>query len=192
MFTGIVESVGKVMEIRAEGANKHFKIQSKISEHLKVDQSIAHEGVCLTVTHLEGDCHWVTAIAETLLKSNLASWSEGKSINLERCMKADGRFDGHIVQGHVDTTALVRSIQSQNGSWLFSFEVENTNLIVEKGSVCINGTSLTCFDVTGTTFSVAIIPYTYEHTTFGQLREGDAVNIEFDILGKYVQKMMAR
>ncbi len=192
MFTGIVESVGHVREIRSEGTNKHFKIQSAISPQLKVDQSVAHEGVCLTVTQVEADSHWVTAIAETLAKSNLNNWADGKAVNLERCMKADGRFDGHIVQGHVDTTAMVRSIHSQDGSWLFTFDVENTNLIVEKGSVCINGTSLTCFDVTGHSFSVAIIPYTYAHTTFGQLQVGDAVNIEFDILGKYVQKMMAR
>lgn len=191
MFTGIIESVGVVAEKEAEGTNVHFKINSSISQELKVDQSIAHEGVCLTVTKLESDAHWVTAIDETIQRSNLSSWVLGRKVNLERCMKADGRFDGHIVQGHVDSTALVKSIDEQDGSWLYTFE-SSTELMVDKGSICINGTSLTCFEITSSTFKVAIIPYTYEHTTFHQLKPGDSVNIEFDILGKYIQKMLNR
>jgi riboflavin synthase len=192
MFTGIIESVGQISEIVNEGTNRHFKIDSALSQQLQIDQSIAHEGVCLTVTKCDESSHWVTAIDETLKKSNLSDWAVGKQVNLERCMKADGRFDGHIVQGHVDSTAKVKSIKEQQGSWLFTFDVNSTELIVEKGSVCLNGTSLTCFDVTDQSFSVAIIPYTFEHTTFGKLNAGDRVNIEFDILGKYIQKMISR
>lgn len=192
MFTGIIETVGEVREIRQDRGNTHFFVRSSLSADLKIDQSLAHEGVCLTVTQVEAGGHWVTAIQETLRKSNLGKWTVGKSVNLERCMKADGRFDGHIVQGHVDTTAQVVAREERNGSWLFTFAVPTTELIVEKGSVCINGTSLTCFDVQAQAFSVAIIPYTYAHTTFGQLHVGDQVNLEFDILGKYVQKMMTR
>lgn len=192
MFTGIIETVGKIVEIRQDGTNLHFCISSNISDELKVDQSVAHEGVCLTVTAVEAGKHWVTAIEETLRRSTLGQWTVGQAVNLERCMKADGRYDGHIVQGHVDTTAIVASIQAKDGSWLFTFTVKDTLLIVEKGSICINGTSLTCFDVTDNSFSVAIIPYTYAHTTFSELKAGDKVNIEFDILGKYVQKMIAR
>jgi len=192
MFTGIVETVGQVKEVKGDGGNTLFFVESTISSELKVDQSVAHEGVCLTVTKIQNGGHWVTAIEETLVKSNLDKWSVEKQVNLERCMKADGRFDGHIVQGHVDTTGLVQSIQDKGGSWLFTFAVPTTQLIVEKGSICINGTSLTCFDVSEQAFSVAIIPYTYAHTTFGQLQVGDRVNLEFDILGKYIQKMLAR
>lgn len=192
MFTGIIESVGQILEIKKEGTNCHFRIESRLSAELKVDQSVAHEGVCLTVTKCDKNSHWVTAINETLMKSNLRKWDIGKFVNLERCMKADGRFDGHIVQGHVDDTGSVTDIQNQQGSWLFSFSVASTQLIVEKGSVCLNGTSLTCFNVSEQAFSVAIIPYTFEHTTFGKLKVGDQVNIEFDILGKYLQKMMTK
>lgn len=191
MFTGIVESVGQILEITSEGTNRHFKIASEISRELRVDQSVSHEGVCLTVTKCDSASHWVTAIDETLTKSNLKNWAVGRKVNLERCMKADGRFDGHIVQGHVDGIATVKNVESRDGSWLFTFSVPSTQLIVEKGSVCLNGTSLTCFDVTDQSFSVAIIPFTFEHTTFGQLVVGDLVNIEFDILGKYIQKMIA-
>lgn len=190
MFTGIVECVGVVKEVQREGSNIHFLIESEISHELKVDQSVSHEGVCLTVTKLVSGGHWVTAIQETLDKSNLVAWEKGKKVNLERCMKADGRFDGHIVQGHVDDVAKVIGVKNEEGSYLFSFQVSNTNLIVEKGSVCLNGTSLTCFNVADRSFSVAIIPYTFDHTTFGQLSEGDSVNIEFDILGKYIQKIV--
>jgi len=192
MFTGIIETVGEIVEVKEDGSNKHFKVKSSFNIELRVDQSIAHQGVCLTVTKLEDDGHWVTAIAETLEKSNASVWEFGTKINLERCMKADGRFDGHIVQGHVDQTARVENIIEKDGSRIFTLSVGETKLIVEKGSVCLNGTSLTCFDVTEDRFSVAIIPFTNDHTTFLELAVEDDVNIEFDILGKYVQKMMIR
>lgn len=194
MFTGIVEAMGVVREIVQEASNKHFKIESPISHELKVDQSISHHGVCLTVTKVEGNSHWVTAIQETLLKSNLGSLASQSQVNLERCMKADGRFDGHIVQGHVDQTAKCASIQNANGSYVFrfTFEPSKNALIVEKGSICVNGVSLTCFNVSQNSFDVAIIPYTWEHTTFHSLKVGDSVNLEFDIIGKYVQAMMKR
>jgi riboflavin synthase len=191
MFTGIVETTGKVLEIIPEKTNKHFRIESSIGHELNVDQSISHNGVCLTVTKVNGDAHWVTAIDETLRKSNLGNLQVAESVNLERCMKADGRFDGHIVQGHVDGTAICESITNQNGSYLFRFAIHGGGLIVEKGSICINGVSLTCFNVTQNSFDVAIIPYTWEHTTFQQLKKGDAVNLEFDIVGKYVKALLA-
>ena len=190
MFTGIIESVGKVKAIRKEGSNVDFQFASPISEELKIDQSVSHNGVCLTVTALEDGAHWVTAIDETLQKSNIGSLIEGVEVNLERCMKAGGRFDGHMVQGHVDTTAEVVSIEDQNGSWIFRFNLQKEGLVVEKGSICINGTSLTCFDVEPRHFSVAIIPYTFEHTNFKNLKEGDLVNIEFDIIGKYIHLIL--
>lgn len=186
MFTGIVETVGKVIEINQHGTNVDFVISSDISDELKIDQSVSHNGVCLTVTKVEAGKHWVTAIDETMKKSSLGQFDVGTQVNLERCMKADGRFDGHIVQGHVDTTAKVISIKDQNGSWVFTFELKEEGLVVEKGSICINGTSLTCFNVEKKTFSVAIIPYTFEHTNFNQLSVGNLVNIEFDIIGKYI------
>ncbi|MCP4459275.1 MAG: riboflavin synthase [Cytophagales bacterium] len=192
MFTGIIETIGEIIDVQSEGANRHFKVRSVISDELSVDQSVSHQGVCLTVTKLEEDAHWVTAIDESLEKSNADAWAVESKVNLERCMKADGRFDGHIVQGHVDATVSVSKVQEKEGSWIFTFSASNTKLIVEKGSVCLNGTSLTCFDVTDSSFTVAIIPFTYEHTTFSELSVGDEVNIEFDILGKYVQKMMNR
>jgi riboflavin synthase len=159
-----------------------------------VDQSLSHNGVCLTVTKLEGVGHWVTAVDETLKKSNLSELRTGDKVNLERAMLANGRFDGHIVQGHVDQTAKVKSVVDQNGSWLYTFEINSreSGLLVEKGSVCINGVSLTCFDVKSNSFSVAIIPYTFEHTNFHQLKSGFAVNIEFDIVGKYVQRLVQK
>ncbi len=190
MFTGIVESVGKVKATKKEGSNIHFQIESSISEELKIDQSISHNGVCLTVTALEDGTHWVTAIDETLKKSNIGELDEGVEVNLERCMKADGRFDGHMVQGHVDTTAQVISVEDQQGSWVFRFKLQKEGLVVEKGSICINGTSLTCFDVEEDHFSVAIIPYTFEHTNFNQLKIGTLVNIEFDIIGKYIHLIL--
>jgi len=190
MFTGIIECVGEVEEIREEGTNYHFKIRSRISNELQIDQSVSHEGVCLTVTELTDGCHEVTAIKETLEKTNLSGWVVGGLVNIERCMKADGRFDGHIVQGHVDTTAKVIEVSDENGSWLFKIGDLNTDLMVDKGSICINGTSLTCFDVTSDSFKVAIIPYTFENTTFQALENGSVVNIEYDILGKYIQKMV--
>jgi len=191
MFTGIIETVGEIVDVQSKGSNRHFKVRSAISNDLSVDQSVAHDGVCLTITKLEEGAHWVTAVAETQEKSNAASWKIGMRTNLERCMKADGRFDGHMVQGHVDRTVILKRIQEREGSWVFTLGVEETNLIVEKGSVCLNGTSLTCFDVVEKAFSVVIIPFTYENTTFSDLSVGDELNIEFDILGKYVQKMMS-
>ncbi|MBC6401621.1 MAG: riboflavin synthase [Ekhidna sp.] len=190
MFTGIIESLGKVETIEKEGSNVHFQVSSPISEELKIDQSVSHNGVCLTVTGLENGTHWVTAIDETLKKSNIGKLVQGEAVNLERCMKADGRFDGHIVQGHVDTTATVASVKDENGSWIFRFHLREKGLLVEKGSICINGTSLTCFEVDEAHFSVAIIPYTFKHTNFNRLRTGDIVNIEFDIIGKYIRLIL--
>jgi len=192
MFTGIIEAIGTIKEITPDKTNKHFRIESPISNQLKVDQSISHNGVCLTVIKVEGNSHWVTAIDETLQKSNLGNLQPSGIINLERCMKADGRFDGHIVQGHVDQTAKCEKILNLNGSHVFqfSFEPSKNSLIVEKGSVCVNGTSLTCFHVEKNSFEVAIIPYTWENTTFHNLKVGDLVNLEFDIVGKYVQALV--
>lgn len=191
MFTGIIESEGRIEKVKAEGTNKHFLVTSAISKELKVDQSVSHDGVCLTVTKIEDGAHWVTAIAETLQKSNLGNWEKGVTVNIERSMLANGRFDGHIVQGHVDQTAKVISIKDEGGSWLFDFQYEHTgNITVEKGSITVNGVSLTCFKSQPGKFTVAIIPYTYEHTNFGRLKTGDTVNLEFDIVGKYVKQLL--
>ena len=192
MFTGIIETLGTVVKIDSEGTNRDFCIESGISQELKVDQSVSHNGVCLTVTGVEGNRHWVTAIDETLRKSNLGKWMQGDKVNLERCMIANDRFDGHIVQGHVDQTGICTRLQDQHGSWLFDFEynTDSENITVEKGSICLNGVSLTVFNSTRNSFSVAIIPYTYEHTTFKQLQVGDTVNLEFDIVGKYIKRML--
>jgi len=194
MFTGIIECLGKVEEIIPEGSNVHFKIRSAICPELKIDQSIAHNGVCLTVVELKDGIHTVTAIKETLEKSNLNALKTGANVNLERCMKMGDRLDGHIVQGHVDGTAKVYAINGNVGSWEFRFNYDNAfkNLIVSKGSICINGVSLTLVDAMDNKFSVAIIPYTFEHTTFKYFELGSVVNLEFDILGKYVQRMMER
>ena len=194
MFTGIIEAMGFVSEVNSEKGNRNFKIQSPISNQLKVDQSVSHNGVCLTVTQVDGGAHWVTAIDETLQKSNLGRLKSGESINLERCMIANGRFDGHIVQGHVDQIGIVKSIKEAEGSWLYDFEFDAAtgNITVEKGSVCINGVSLTCFNSTKNGFTVAIIPYTYEHTNFKSLKIGDSVNLEFDIVGKYVKRLLGK
>lgn len=192
MFTGIIETVAEVTAIRDEGTNRHFKIKSALTRELKVDQSVSHNGVCLTVVSLEGDAYWVTAVQETLQKSNLSSLKEGSKVNLERCMLNNGRFDGHIVQGHVDQTGVVKSIEEVGGSWLFHFEYDADygNVTVEKGSIAVNGVSLTCFNATANSFTTAIIPYTYEHTSFHQLKAGDVVNLEFDIIGKYVKRLL--
>ena len=194
MFTGIIETLGTVIKIDREGTNKNFCIQSDISSDLKVDQSISHNGVCLTVTKVRGGKHWVTAIDESLQKSNLGSLKIGDLVNLERCMIANGRFDGHIVQGHVDQTGICKSIKEAGGSWLFDFEHDSSleNVTVEKGSICINGVSLTCFNSKSNGFTVAIIPYTFEHTNFKQLKSGDTVNLEFDIIGKYVKRLLGK
>lgn len=193
MFTGIIESTGVIKEIRRELTNQHFCVESSISAELKMDQSVSHNGVCLTVTRVEGKSHWVTAVQETLQKSNLGKLSVGELVNLERCMKADGRFDGHIVQGHVDQVGTCTRVEEVGGSWLFDFEYDPSpgNITVEKGSVSVNGTSLTCFNSKADGFTVTIIPYTFEHTNFNRLKPGDSVNLEFDILGKYVQKILA-
>ena len=194
MFTGIIETTGEVLAIEKEGANYHFDIQSTISHQLKIDQSIAHSGVCLTVIAVSEDVHHVTAVYETLQKTNLGAWAVGTQVNLERCMVANGRFDGHVVQGHVDQIGTVYQVQEQDGSWLYDFEYDPSegNVTVEKGSVCINGTSLTCFNSEEGKFRVAIIPYTYEHTNFNQLKAGDSVNLEFDIIGKYVKRLLGK
>ena len=193
MFTGIIEATGKLVERVTSGTNFDLRFESEISQELQVDQSISHNGVCLTVTKVDGNQHWVTAIDETLKRSNLGELEPGDRINLERCMKADGRFDGHIVQGHVDTEAEVTAIAEEDGSWLFRFGYPPTDeVLVDKGSITVTRVSLTCFDATDSQFSVAIIPYTYEHTNFGNLKVGDKVNLEFDILGKYMRKLLAR
>jgi riboflavin synthase len=191
MFTGIIESIGKVEHIVKEQNNVHFTISSPISNQLKIDQSVAHNGVCLTVVKLGENTHTVTAIGETLAKSNLGKLKIGNELNLERCMAADGRFDGHIVQGHVDQTAICTAIEDAGGSWHFTFEYENKgNITVEKGSITINGVSLTVVNSKDTSFSVAIIPYTYNNTSFKQLSIGDTINLEFDIVGKYVARLL--
>lgn len=192
MFTGIIESLGRVHGIEQEGSNRTFEIESHLAPKLKIDQSVAHNGVCLTVVAVEGERYKVTAIDETLKKTSLSHWKEGTQVNLERCMPANGRFDGHIVQGHVDEVAVCTARQEQEGSWLFDFEykADSQNITVEKGSVTINGVSLTCFNSNENSFRVAIIPYTFEHTNFHQLQPGDEVNLEFDIIGKYLQKIM--
>ncbi|MCB2410580.1 riboflavin synthase [Hymenobacter lucidus] len=196
MFTGIVEALGTITAVQTEGTNRHFTVAGPFAHELQIDQSVAHDGVCLTVVAVDAAAgtHVVTAIDETLQKTNLGSWAPGRQVNLERCLAANGRFDGHIVQGHVDLTATCESVTDQNGSWLYRFRHAPgpSRVTVEKGSICINGTSLTCFDSTDETFAVAIIPYTYEHTTFRHLRAGDLVNLEFDIVGKYVAKMLGK
>jgi len=190
MFTGIIEALGNIQKIEQEGANYHFTIESAVSSELKIDQSVAHNGVCLTVVEQEADNHVVTAILETMERSSLGKLAVGDTINLERAMLANARLDGHIVQGHVDTTGECISVKEAEGSWYYSFRYTLTDelLLVDKGSICINGVSLTVVEPVDDTFSVAIIPYTHEHTTFKNLKAGDTVNLEFDILGKYIAK----
>lgn len=193
MFTGIIESLGIVESVQYCGTNVTFTVRASIAPELKVDQSLAHEGVCLTVEKIEGDTYQVTAIEETMRKTNLAQWKVGKKVNLERCMMMNGRLDGHIVQGHVDCTAVCSEVKLLQGSWEYCFEFDPAfaALVIEKGSIAVNGTSLTCFKVSQHTFTVAIIPYTYEHTSIQEVEVGDTVNIEFDMLGKYVQRAIA-
>ncbi|MEQ1798414.1 MAG: riboflavin synthase [Lacibacter sp.] len=188
MFTGIIESVGLVNEIIENGTNKTFWISSSVSTELKVDQSVSHSGVCLTVEEVDGNRHRVTAIQETLEKSNLNTWSVHTKINIERCLQFNGRLDGHMVQGHVDTTGICTDVEEQDGSWLYEFQFPESfaSLIVEKGSISLNGISLTIFNVGMNLFNVAIIPYTYEHTNMQDIQKGSRVNLEFDIIGKYV------
>ena len=190
MFTGIIETIGKVVAIKKEKTNVHITIESSISKELKVDQSVAHNGVCLTVTSKNEKHHNVTAIDETIIKSNYRNIEIGSLLNLERCLKVGARLDGHMVQGHVDETAECIDVIEDKGSWRYFFKGSSKveSLVVNKGSICINGVSLTVVNTTGNLFEVAIIPYTYNHTTFKTLKKGEVVNIEFDIIGKYITK----
>ena len=190
MFTGIIESLGKITNVKADRGNIDFTIESEISKELKIDQSVSHNGVCLTVTEQSDNTHTVTAVKETLDKSSLKSFSVDDLINLERAMKLGERLDGHLVQGHVDGGAKCISVSGNDGSWIYQFEfdIKNEMLLIEKGSICINGVSLTVFDIVKNTFKVTIIPYTYENTSFKKLKEGDIVNIEFDMIGKYLAR----
>lgn len=192
MFTGIIEQLGVVKAIRKEEENIHFTIAAPLTSELKIDQSVAHNGCCLTVVEITSDEYVVTAIQETLDKTNLGSWKVGTKVNLERCMQMNGRLDGHIVQGHVDTTAKCISIEDQQGSWKYTFHYSGEMFTVEKGSITVNGTSLTVVDSKDNEFSVCIIPYTYEFTNFHELKVGDSINLEFDIIGKYVAKLMGK
>jgi riboflavin synthase len=189
MFTGIIEHLGVIDGIIKDQNNMHLTIKSDLTTALKVDESIAHNGVCLTVTKiLDITTYTVTAIAETLAKTTMGNWQVGQKLNLERAMQIGARLDGHFVQGHVDTTAICTALTTDNGSWLYTFKIDERHapLVVEKGSVCINGTSLTCYNVTNNSFMVAIIPYTYEHTTIDAVSINSFVNIEFDVIGKYI------
>ena len=190
MFTGIIESLGKITNVNVDRGNIDFTIESSISKELKVDQSISHNGVCLTVTELSDNSHTVTAVKETLDKSSLKNFAVNDLVNLERAMKLGERLDGHLVQGHVDGVAKCTDVSVNDGSWIYKFEfnVANEMLLIEKGSVCINGVSLTVFDIEKNTFKVTIIPYTYENTSFKVLKVGDLVNIEFDMIGKYLAR----
>ncbi|RYY50847.1 MAG: riboflavin synthase [Chitinophagaceae bacterium] len=191
MFTGIIQSVGKIRSLEINGTNISFWVESELASQLKIDQSLSHNGVCLTVEAIEGQLYKVTAIAETLQKTNLGSLKAGSSVNLEPCMQLNGRLDGHIVQGHVDGTAVCTSLAAKGGSWEYRFQFDEkfASLVIEKGSITLNGISLTIFDVTLNEFSIAIIPYTFEHTNMNQVREGDIVNLEFDMIGKYVNRI---
>lgn len=192
MFTGIIEDLGQLVAKRAEGSNVHFTFTCAFTNELKIDQSLAHNGVCLTVVAIDGNNYTVTAIDETLQRTNLGVLEVGNYVNLERCLQAGARLDGHIVQGHVDTTGICTNVEVFDGSWKYTIEhTQDINYTtVAKGSICTNGVSLTVVDSTANTFSVAIIPYTYEHTTFKYLQAGMAVNLEFDIVGKYIAKML--
>lgn len=194
MFTGIVETTGKVVKIDKEGGNIHFTIETSVAQELKVDQSVSHDGVCLTTVKVDKNKnqYTVTAIQESLDKTNMRTWEEGYRVNLERCTPINGRLDGHIVQGHVDQTAVCFKVEEYDGSWKFYFEYDKgpKNITVEKGSISVNGVSLTVVDSEDGWFSVAIIPYTYEHTNFGDFKKGSVVNLEFDIIGKYVAKLL--
>ena len=193
MFTGIVETQGIIKKITGKGTNKTFWIKSSISSKLKVDQSIAHDGLCLTVEEVKGNRHRVTAIDETLSRTNLVDWREGSIINLERCLRTNDRLDGHFVQGHIDAVAICIDRKEKDGSWEFSFQfpLKFGQLIIEKGSVALNGISLTAFNVTPNTFDVAIIPFTYNNTNLNTVNAGQKVNIEFDMLGKYINRKLS-
>lgn len=191
MFTGIIEEMGIVERLEKEGSNVHFYIKSQMTPELKIDQSVAHNGVCLTVVEIIASVYKVTAINETLDKTNLGHLRVGEFVNLERAMKLGDRLDGHLVQGHVDQTAICKEIKEMNGSWYFSFIFDPSlgNITIEKGSVTVNGVSLTVVDSKENSFSVAIIPYTFNHTSFKHLKVGESVNIEFDLVGKYLKKL---
>lgn len=192
MFTGIIEATGTIRGISSNGTNKTFTITCPFVSELKVDQSLSHDGVCLTVESIDADSYTVTAIEETLRKTHLDQWKQGGLVNLERCMLMNGRLDGHIVQGHVDTTGRCIAVEDQQGSWLYTFGIPPSfaPLLIEKGSVAINGISLTVFNVTDSSFSVAIIPYTFEHTNIRMVKAGSAVNLEFDMIGKYINRRL--
>jgi riboflavin synthase len=191
MFTGIIETIGIISDIKKDQGNVHLTIQTNITNELKIDQSVAHNGVCLTVVEIFDNKHVVTAIQETINKTTLGLWKIGDKVNIERAMKLGDRLDGHIVQGHVDQTAICKSIQEKSGSWEFTFEYDTAlnNITIEKGSITVNGTSLTVVNSAKNSFSVAIIPYTYEHTIFHTFEIGTKVNLEFDVVGKYIARM---
>ncbi len=193
MFTGIIETTGLIKEIISSGSNRSFWIESGLSSEFRPDQSVSHNGVCLTVEEVKGNLHRVTAIAETLDKTELGKWVEGSQVNIERCLRVDGRLDGHFVQGHIDTTGICAGITGKNGSWEFEFEFPKkfAGLIIEKGSIAVNGISLTVFNVKKKSFKVAIIPYTFEHTAIHTISKGDSVNLEFDLLGKYLLRRLS-
>lgn len=192
MFTGIVEEVGTVVRVSEEGSNRHFQVRARMTPELRIDQSVSHNGVCLTVVAIEGDAYTVTAVQETLDRTNLGDLRPGDGIDLERSLRLGDRLDGHLVQGHVDTVTECLAVEDLGGSWRFTFRTPpQRHLLVPKGSICLNGVSLTIASLNDAEFSVAIIPYTYAHTTFQHLRPGHRVNVEFDVLGKYVERMMA-
>lgn len=192
MFTGIIESLGKIEKIKHEGSNVHFTLSCSFIEELKIDQSVAHNGICLTVVDITSNSYTVTAIQETLEKTSMSNWNVGDEVNLERCMPANGRFDGHIVQGHVDTVGKCVNVEKREGSWIFRFTYQSDDVTVEKGSITINGTSLTVVDSSINEFSVHIIPYTFQNTVFKNIKVGDLVNLEFDIVGKYVARLLQK
>lgn len=193
MFTGIIETLGTIQEIKKENKNLHISIRSSLTEELKIDQSVAHNGVCLTVVAITENQYTVTAISETIEKTNLSDWKTGDIVNLERAMKLGDRLDGHIVQGHVDQIGICKSINEVNGSWYYTFDYDEKlhNLTIEKGSITVNGVSLTVVNSKKNEFSVAIIPYTYEHTNFKNFEIGTKINLEFDVIGKYVSRLYA-
>ena len=193
MFTGIIETIGTVKSVISNGSNQTFWVESELSASFKIDQSVSHSGVCLTVEEINGNQHRVTAIAETLDKTNLGSWAEGEKVNIERCLQVNSRLDGHFVQGHVDTTGICKKRTEKKGSWEFEFEfpAKFAELVIEKGSICVNGISLTAFNVKKKRFTVAIIPYTFEHTNIHTVEKGSLVNLEFDLLGKYLQRRLS-
>ena len=193
MFTGIIETTGVIKDIFSSGTNKTFWIESSLSHQFSIDQSVAHNGVCLTVEKIRNESHRVTAIEETLLKTNLNDWEISTVVNMERCLQMNGRLDGHIVQGHVDAVATCINTITKNGSWEYTFQFDKKfgALVIEKGSISLNGISLTIFNVKENSFTVAIIPYTYQHTNMQYLKTGDEINIEFDMIGKYVNRKLS-